>query len=215
VASISMGWLAMTYDEPIESDAPTIGSPPAPLSSESAAPPVTAAESTAVDNGGDVAESLERSEAGARSTAVGYLEMTEDAVSMAPAEAGEVQRSIATADFADAFAADAEQRMIELRESIPGGIVLRVAPIEVRSIDDGDEWLISIWYAQAITIVGETVVDDWRTADYRLRWEDGSWRIAAFSSDRGPMPGRGSQPPSLDAIDFEAQLTDFSDEGLG
>ena len=136
-------------------------------------------------------------------------------MSLPPNEAAAIQRSIATADFADEFGADTEQKMIELTQTIPGGIILRIAPIEVRSVAEGDDWLVSVWYAQAITMVGEAVVDDWRTARYRMCWEEGTWKIAAFSSQRGPTPGRGTQPASACAVDFETLLDGYSDEGLG
>ncbi len=160
------------------------------------------------------AERFERSEAGARAAAVAYLEATEEAVTMTPVEAAAAQRRIATAGFAELFAADTEQRMNELIASVPGGIRLRVAPIAARSVADGDDWLVSVWYAQAITLIGEGVVDDWRTAHYRMRWEDDTWKIASFESNRGPMPGRGTQAASATPIEFEALLSGFTDDGL-
>ena len=156
----------------------------------------------------------DRTEAGALLAAVGYLEATEEAVLLNPVEAAALQRSMATTEFAAEFGADTEQRMAELAEAIPGGITLRVAPIEARSTADGDDWLVSIWYVQAITISNESVVDDWRTASYRLRWEAGAWKIADFTSERGPMPGRGTEPASATATQFEAILSGYSDDGL-
>lgn len=217
VGALALGWVRMSDDSPTghsSSEVPTNGEPG--LAAESTAPSTRATgDSTEVSAQPPAGPSADRTEAGARTAAVAYLEMTEDAVSMAPSEAAAIQRSIATSEFAEEFSADTEQRMVELQATVPGGIVLRIAPIEVRSSASGDDWLVSVWYAQAITIVGETVVDDWRTADYRLRWVDDAWKIAEFSSDRGPMPGRGSQPPSASAIDFESQLSGYNDEGLG
>jgi len=155
-----------------------------------------------------------RTEAGALAAAISYLEATEEVVTLTPADAAAAQSAIATAEFADEFAADTEQRMTELAEAVPGGITLRLAPIEARSVAHGDDWLVSIWYVQAITLVGETVVDDWRTANYRMRWEDDTWKIASFESNRGPMPGRGTQPASATPTQFEALLAGFSDDGL-
>ena len=162
----------------------------------------------------EIVEMADRSEAGARTAAVAYLEATEEAVRMSPTEAAAVQRAFATTDFAEEFGADTEQRMTDLTAAIPNGIVLRVAPIEARSAPDGDDWLVAVWYVQAITIAEESVVDDWRTAHYRLRWEDDTWKVADFSSERGPMPGRGTNPPSASPQQFEAILKDFTDEGL-
>lgn len=201
---------------------------PSPEVPGSASEAMTPTQSSAVPNGDHEvaanpgpsqasvpsAPAVERTEAGARTAAVSYLEATEDAVLLSPVEAATMQRTMATTEFADEFGADTEQRMTELVAAVPGGITLRVAPIEARTVADGDDWLVSIWYVQAITISGESVVDDWRTANYRMRWEDSAWKIAAFDSERGPMPGRGTQPPSASPEQFETMLAEFSDSGL-
>jgi len=214
---VTVGWLVMAREP-----APTPATAQGPTSSVDIGSGQT--ENPSLDSPGQSTEVVveaplspgsDRTEAGARAAAAAFLELSEDAVSMSPAQASAVQRSIATADFAEEFGTDTEQRMIELTQSVPSGIILRVAPIEVRSDADGDDWLVAVWYVQAITIVGESVVDDWRTATYRMRWENDTWKIAAFSSERGPMPGRGTQPPSATATRFEALLDGYSDEGLG
>jgi len=157
---------------------------------------------------------LENSEQGARSAAVAYLETTEAAVEMSPEEAATLARSMSTERFADTFAADTENSMIELLETVPDGVTVRVAPIEARSTPTGDDWLVSVWFVEAITVGKEAVVDDWRTATYRMVWEDDTWRIDSFESERGPTPGRGTQPGSTTPAGFEALLDGFSDEGL-
>lgn len=230
VSAVAVGWSAMSGDMPEEGRSGEDGPPiDPPASAEVPAPPIATAlpappaeeqqptdpQPTAATTIPEAPPSQERTEAGARAAAVAYLELTEDAVSMTPADAAAVQRSIATADFAEEFGADTERRMVELAAAVPGGVVLRVAPIAVRSVADGDDWLVSVWYVQTITMVGEAVVDDWRTADYRMAWEGDAWKIASFGSARGPMPGRGSQPASATATDFEAGLDGFTDAGLG
>ncbi len=162
----------------------------------------------------DIAAGFARSEQGARHAAVAFLELTEEAVEMSPAEAAALQRPYATADFADESAAETERSMIELLERVPAGVILRLAPLEIRSVSEGDEWVVSIWFVEAISIGRDGVVDDWRTVTYRLRWEEGSWKVAAFGSVRGPMPGRGNQPASASPSHFEALLDGFDDEGL-
>lgn len=157
---------------------------------------------------------FERSADGARGAAIAYLETTEEAVTLSPEEAAAGARSMASAAFADDFAADTEARMAELWESIPAGITLRLAPIETRVSADGDAWRVSVWFVEAITVGTDAVVDDWRTASYRLVWEEGTWKIDEFASERGPMPGRGSQPASASPSAFEALLSGFDDEGL-
>ncbi|MCB0997369.1 MAG: hypothetical protein KDB21_19885 [Acidimicrobiales bacterium] len=219
VGALGVGWSAMTADG---NDAPAPAAQQREPTDHSQAPteipeqrPVAATGPSETDPVLDDDPRFHQDEAGARAAAVAYLELTEEAVSLTPAEAAAVQRSIATAEFAEEFGADTEQKMVELTQTVPGGVILRVAPIEVRSVADGDDWLVSVWYAQAITMVGDAVVDDWRTASYRMRWEAGTWKIAAFSSQRGPTPGRGTQPASTSAVDFELLLDGYSDEGLG
>ena len=152
--------------------------------------------------------------AGARSAAIAYLESTEDAVTLRPAEAAAWARESASAAYAYEFGADTERRMVELWQTIPEGVTVRLAPIETRVIAGQDGWLVSVWFVEAITIGSEGVVDDWRTASYEMVWEDNSWKIDGFVSERGPMPGRGTNPTSMSAPAFEALLAEFDDEGL-
>ena len=157
---------------------------------------------------------FERTELGARRAAVAYLEMTEVAVELAPADAGALASGMASVRYRDQHAQDTEAAMIELAETIPAGIRLRLAPIAARSTPAGDDWEVAVWFVEAITVGTEGVVDDWRTATYRLVWEGDTWKIDSFDSVRGPMPGRGTQPASETPSGFEAVLSGFSDEGL-
>lgn len=212
------GWIGDdSTTSPGSGSVPSIAAPPAASTAGEIAdgsPATDQPVSQQVEETVEIVETADRSEAGARAAAVAYLEATEEAVRMSPTEAAAVQRAFATTAFAEEFGVDTEQRMIDLTAAVPNGIVLRIAPIEARSFPDGDDWLVAVWYVQAITIAEESVVDDWRTAHYRLRWEDDTWKIAEFSSERGPMPGRGTNPPSASPQQFEAILTDFTDEGL-
>ena len=96
----------------------------------------------------------------------------------------------------------------------PNGVSLRLAPIEARSTVSGDAWIVSVWFVEAISIGSAAVVDDWRTVTYRMVWEDQTWKVDSFASERGPTPGRGTQPASSTPAGFEVLLDGFSDEGL-
>lgn len=157
---------------------------------------------------------FEQTADGARAAAVAYLESTETGVTLQPGEAAAWARESASTAYADEFAADTEARMVELWETIPEGITLRLAPMETRIVADEDGWQVSVWFVEAITIGTEGVVDDWRTATYRMVWEGGAWKIDRFASERGPMPGRGTSPASETPAGFEALLAGFDDEGL-
>ena len=186
----------------------------ADASTPAIAPPDPAADVAATSLPSAPSVPFEQTAAGARAAAVAYLESTETGVTLQPAEAGAWARESASADYADEFAADTEARMVELWETIPEGITLRLAPVETRLVADGDAWLVSVWFVEAITIGTEGVVDDWRTATYRMVWEGGTWKIDRFASERGPMPGRGTSPGSETPAGFEALLAGFDDEGL-
>jgi hypothetical protein len=160
------------------------------------------------------ADGFDRSETGARDAAVGYLESTELAVEMSPADAAELARSMASDRYRDEFAVETEQSMVELWETIPDGITLRLSPLEARATAVGDDWIVSVWFVEVISIGTDAVVDDWRTVTYRMVWQDGTWKIDSFESERGPTPGRGTQPASSTPAGFEALLDGFSDEGL-
>ena len=83
---------------------------------------------------------FEQSADGARAAAVTYLESTETGVTLRPAEAAAWARESASAAYADEFAADTEAQMIELWDTVPAGIILRLAPIATRVDPDGDGW---------------------------------------------------------------------------
>ncbi len=187
-----------------EADASTSATAPADPAADDAATSLPSVPSVPFEQTGE----------GARAAAVAYLESTETGVTLQPAEAAVWARESASAANSDEFAADTEARMVELWETIPEGITLRLAPIETRVVADGDAWLVSVWFVEAITIGTEGVVDDWRTATYRMVWEGGAWKIDRFASERGPMPGRGTSPASETPAGFEALLAGFDDEGL-
>lgn len=221
IVGVSLSLRGQGGDTEPSADLPTSsGSPGGTVTAGPAGPEVELSDDIS-DGGGAEPSPLpvapaqfEQSRDGARAAAIAYLEATETAVTLRPSEAAEWARETASADFADALAADTEARMVELWDTVPAGITLRLAPIETRVVADGEDWEVAVWFVEAITIGSEGVVDDWRTASYRMVWEAGTWKIDAFSSERGPMPGRGTSPASETPAGFEALLTGFDDEGL-
>ena len=155
-----------------------------------------------------------RDEAGARAAALAYLELTEDVVELLPEDAGEVSRLFSTDEYSAEAAADTERRMTELLDAVPDGVKVRLAPIEMRSVESDSGWMVSIWFVEVITVGLEGVVDDWRTAVYELEWEQETWKVAGFTSRRGPTPGRGAIPASVPVSEFEGLLAGFDDLGL-
>ena len=115
IGALGVGWSAMTADgnnapAPAAHQPEPTEHPQAPTEIPEQLP-VAAPGASETDPVVDDDPRFHQDEAGARAAAVAYLELTEEAVSMTPAEAAALQRSIATADFAEEFGADTEQKM--------------------------------------------------------------------------------------------------------
>ena len=150
----------------------------------------------------------DRSEAAARRTAIDYLELTEKAPALGPKGAYDAQRAVSTSRAADALAGEVESVLTELLARYPA-LNIRLAPILLRSVGDGDGWRISIWYVETLTL-GDVVVDDWRTVTYVLQWERERWFIDARTSTRGPVPARSAALAATPPAQFEAALAGFT-----
>lgn len=167
-------------------------------SPDSSVPPATATLT-------HVAESPEQA-------AVRFLELTEVVVGLPPAEAAEVQRSVASAASAELLASSVLETMTDLQSEFPEGVDVEIAPLGVSSMPAGDAWLVEVWYA-AVATYGEIVaVERWETATYRVVFEEGEWRMDDLVTVEGPTPVR---PESLVATPtdlFISSTARFSDE---
>lgn len=155
-----------------------------------------------------------RTEAGARSAAVSFLELTERGVSLTPAAASEIQRSISSATAADRLAADVKERLERIHEQVPDGLVVHIAPIAVRSIQRGERWEVAVWYTQVSVIGREIALEQWTTVTYTLVWDDG-WRIDELVTAPGPVPARPATVLATPTSQLVTALVGFSDEGIG
>ena len=134
----------------------------------------------------------ERSEQSARRAALGFLELTEEAVHLSPDEGAAQQRSIATAAAADRLAAEVFDQLSTIAAEVPEGVAVEVAPIGVSSTPRGDGWDVSIWYVEVIVYGDQLAVEQWRTATYSLGWENDGWRMSALSSSLASSPASAS-----------------------
>lgn len=171
-----------------------------PVPTPAAGGPVSEAEEQAANQPGtalslppgDAGSGFARSELGARTAAVVYLEATEDIVHLTPVEAAQAQRDVSTAAAADRLANEVEEQMVELVARAPQGVQVWLAPMEARSTAIGDGFEVSIWYAEVVAVGTAVAVDNWRTVTFGLVWENDTWLIDSKSSVVGPVPGRGS-----------------------
>ena len=132
----------------------------------------------------------DRSMAGASAAAVRFLELTEQVVSMEPAEAAELQRSISSQASADRLAAEVAETLTAIRREVPDGVSVSVAPLGVDAVERSDGWDVSIWYVEVVVYGHQLAVEQWRTSTYGLVWESGGWRMDSLTSEAGPTPVR-------------------------
>lgn len=157
--------------------------------------------------------SSEPTEDGAVAAAVGFLELTEDAVALSPAEAAELQRSISTDASADRLAGEVEATLAEVATAAPNGLTVDVAPLLASAREVSDGWEVSIWYVEVIVYGNELAVEQWTTATYTLVWEDGVWRMTDLVSKVGPVPVRPAATLASPIVELVTSTAGMDDEG--
>lgn len=168
---------------------------------------------TAVGDGGPLIE--ERTGKGAIAAAVRFLELTEVAVDLAPAEAAELQRSISTEESASRLAGEVESMLANVGASVPEGVAVHAAPLgaAAREVDGG--WEVSIWYVEVVIYGSELAVEQWSTATYTLKWQSDEWRMAELTSIPGPTPVRPNAMVASSTAELIAATAGLSDDGWG
>ncbi len=156
------------------------------------------------------AEQMERPEA----AAVRFLELTEDVVRMTPEDGARAQRSIASSASADRLSQEVFETLSGLANDVPGGVIVQIAPLGVRSVETSPGWDVSIWYVEVVVYGNELAVEQWRTATYSLVDEDGEWRMDALVSTDGPVPTRPAAAVAWATPTFIAGIAGFDDEVL-
>ena len=149
----------------------------------------------------------EATKASAVAAALTFLRMTEDAPQLGVDGAAAVQRSMSSQRSAARLA---ERTAITLRDLLAAYPSLRihVAPLAWRATADRDGWKVEVWYAVAI-VLGDVVIDDWRTVTYTMVWEREQWVIDDIASVRGPVPARSALVVPSSPAQFSAALAGF------
>ncbi len=156
------------------------------------------------------AEAMERPEV----AAVRFLELTQDVVRLAPEEGARAQRAIASSASADRLSQEVFETLTGLANDVPGGVIVQIAPLGVRSVETSAGWDVSIWYVEVVVYGNELAVEQWRTATYSLVDEDGEWRMDALVSTDGPVPTRPAAAVAWSTPAFIAGIAGFDDEVL-
>jgi hypothetical protein len=163
---------------------------------------------------------IDASARGAVRAAVRFLELDERLFPGAsPAEARALSDSITSASAQTRLGdrAETHQREILAKGNLEG-LILRLAPISTRVRSQTsksatvDIFLLRLWSFPA-----KGALDDYATAEVKLVFENGEWRLADSSVIDGPYPvARFSARPTLasTAARFEQILTGFNDQDL-
>ena len=161
-----------------------------------------------------------RSKVGAVHAAVRFLELDER---LFPAVSPETARSMSESITSNSAhkrlgdRAETHQREILAKGDLQG-LTLRLAPISTRirsyaaNSATVDIFLLRLW-----SFPTKGALDDYATAEVRLVWENGEWRLVGSSVIDGPYPvARFSARPTLasTAARFEETLAGFNDEDL-
>lgn len=154
-------------------------------------------------------------EESAVTSALRFLELTEDVVAMTPVEGAALQRSISTEASADRLATEVEATLADVELAVPGGLTAHVAPLGASARPAGDGWEVSVWYVEVIVYGDELAVEQWRTATYTVKWEAGEWRMADLVSRDGPTPVRPASTVASTAAELISATAGLSDEGWG
>jgi hypothetical protein len=148
--------------------------------------------------------------AGAAAAALSFTRLSEALVDMSEAEAVAAWRVMSSDAAAGELVERMRGRLVQLRERwAAGSLLYRVAPLGVRVEADGaDAADVEVWYVGLVAARDVAPYEEWATDIYRLVWERGDWRVAAFSDSPGPRPAAAQQTPAPEG-EIEAHLTRF------
>ena len=169
-----------------------------------------------VVGGGAVSPLTDRSRQGALSSAMFFLELSEEVVQMSPEEGATIQRRYATRATAESTATEISSQLASLHAAAGPGMRLDVAPISwtVTEIEPQITYAVSVWYVEVFTLGGPT--DDahgsFKTFSAQLEWEDGSWKLGETGAFDGPQPLVSAEGATT-GFELRGQLSGFSDGG--
>lgn len=159
----------------------------------------------------DIVQTEERAVA----AALRFLELTEVAVAMSPADGAALQRSISTEASAGRLAAEVEATLADVELSVPDGLTVHVAPLGTSARAVGEGWEVSVWYVEVVVYGDELAVEQWRMATYTVEWEAGEWRMADLVSRDGPTPVRPASTVASTTAELILATAGLTDEGWG
>ncbi len=193
----------------------------APPSLSSGTDPALVAPSAAVAGSGPtsvvngVAMGYSPDADGAEAAAREFVRASGSMVTMAPAEALAAQRVMASAAIEQDLVAKRSAELENIRGSAGAeGVSYWFTPIASRSSLTSDgEALAEVWYMGVLRSPLTPGMQWWRTAAYRLVWEDDDWRVAEESETAGPIPTLPLGETPTSAAEMDALLEGFDPRG--
>ena len=152
---------------------------------------------------------------GADAAAWEFVRASASMVTMPRPEAIAAQRVMAAAGAEDDLVATRLAQLENIWKSVGSeDVSYWYTPIASRAeISGSGEALVDVWYVGVIRSPLVTGLQWWRTATYRLVWEDDDWRVAQESDVAGPIPTlAGGQTPTP-AAEMDAVLEGFNPRG--
>lgn len=151
---------------------------------------------------------------GARAAALEYAAAATRWLYLTDAQLRAAVLAIATADAGPALAERTVAEIRVAREALrrtSGRVWWLVRPLAWRLDSYGDtDARLSVWTVSVLSATGVAVPQsDWRTLSLTLRWEIGTWRVAAVSDRPGPTPTVGGRDVPWQAEPFDTGLRGF------
>ena len=152
---------------------------------------------------------------GAEAAAREFVRASGAMVTMAPAEALAAQRAMAAAAIEEDLVAKRAAELESIRASAgTEGVSYWLTPIASRaSLNSEGEALAEVWYMGVLRSPLRPGMQWWRTAAYRLVWEDDDWRVAEESETAGPIPTLPLGETPTSAAEMDALLEGFDPRG--
>lgn len=152
---------------------------------------------------------------GAEAAAREFVRASGSMVTMAPAEALAAQRVMAAAAIEQDLVAKRSAELENIRGSAgTEGVSYWFTPIASRaSLNSEGEALAEVWYMGVLRSPLTPGMQWWRTAAYRLVWEDDDWRVAEESETAGPIPTLPLGETPTSAAEMDALLEGFDPRG--
>lgn len=166
--------------------------------------------------GGEASPLTDRSRQGALSSAMFFLELSEEVLQMSPEEGATMQRRYATGATAESSATAISSQLASLHAAAGPEMRMDVAPISwtVTEIEPQITYAVSVWYVEVFSLGGPT--DDahgsFKTFSARVEWEDGSWKLGEAEAFDGPQPLVSAEGAAT-GFELRGQLSGFSDGG--